>query len=483
MRTQQRGHFLKQKTRYLMTNIKLVITIVPIVLLMIAIFFVLIRNEILMLSKEKLLVESQYYAGDINVWSSHILEELNIYRDMIEKMDLEDKQTFEMMKTSYGTHDAYPYGLYWGDEEGNYFDSSGWVPEEDFVVRDRDWYREGLDHEEFEFGEPYVDVMTGGTCVSATTKISDEPRVSVLAADVYLDYASRITKDITKNNSGNALFVTEKNRSILADSDPKLVGAFLGKKNHSLLYRNINGLLDQGKLGLQEVEGEDDSYFVVIEKIENTKWYFINCMSRGVMLKDLRRIELIMVLVALVAAVVLIVVTVRGAREMRNFRRKAKTDPLTKLLNRDGFSEMMLLALETNSEQGILLILDMDHFKNVNDQLGHPEGDRVLKRFAQLLEEYYNRNKDIVARIGGDEFAVYVGRQIENQDVEKMLEKFLALVHQTFDQEYPEQKLSVSVGGSYTIDNNSYDALYKSADKALYNVKRKGRDGYEIWQP
>ena len=129
---------MKAKRRYIWANIKLVGTIVPVVLVMIVIYFMLVRGEVLTLSKEKLALESQYYAEEISTWAESVLTEITIYKTMIEQLGLDKEVTYELLTTSAGTHDAYPYGLYMGDDQGNYFDASGWVPDEDFVVTERD---------------------------------------------------------------------------------------------------------------------------------------------------------------------------------------------------------------------------------------------------------------------------------------------------------------------------------------------------------
>ena len=116
---------MKAKRHYIWTNIKLVGTIVPIVLIMIIIYFMLVRQEILTLSREKLALESQSYTEKINAWADSVLNEVTIYKDMIERLGLENEAVHELMYTSVDTHEAYPFGLYMGDDLGNYFDASG----------------------------------------------------------------------------------------------------------------------------------------------------------------------------------------------------------------------------------------------------------------------------------------------------------------------------------------------------------------------
>lgn len=126
-----RVKILKARHRYIWANIKLVCTIVPIVLIMIIIYFMLVRQEVLTLARETLSLESRYYGEKINAWADSVLSEVTIYKDMIERLGLENEDVYELMYTSANVHEAYPYGLYMGDDLGHYFDSSGWVPGED----------------------------------------------------------------------------------------------------------------------------------------------------------------------------------------------------------------------------------------------------------------------------------------------------------------------------------------------------------------
>lgn len=473
----------ESKNRYLKSNVKTVAAVMTVVLLMILIFFSLTRKGIVTLSKDMLTLESKNYSEELGTWADQILNELNIYKSIAEEMGLDDAKAFDMLKTSCGPHEAYPYGLYWGDENGNYFDSSGWVPGEDFVVTERNWYLEGLEHDEFAFGEPYMDAMTGEACISVTSRVDGGSAVSVMAADVYFDYAQRLVESITSNKIENAFFVTGGGRIIVADSNTAMVGKSIDDEGNPLLYRNISLLIESDTTGQSRIKGENGSYFANINKIGNTNWYFVTWMSRKEVLRELRRIELIMLAVALAAVMALVFLTHKAAREIGENKVKARTDPLTRLLNRDGFREIMFVALDNSPDQGVMLFMDMDNFKQVNDELGHSEGDNVLKRFAALLDGYFNRNKDVVARIGGDEFVVFVGRAVGRNEVNEMLKKFIGLFHKEFDGAYEGQRLSVSIGAAFAADTAGYKELYQSADGALYEVKRRGKDGYCIMEP
>ena len=87
---------------------------------------------------------------------NQILGEITIYRDAInENRFADDKEILEFMKSSVDKNDAYPIGLYMGDDSGIYLDASGWVPGDDWVLTERDWYVQGKESKEITFGEPY----------------------------------------------------------------------------------------------------------------------------------------------------------------------------------------------------------------------------------------------------------------------------------------------------------------------------------------
>lgn len=166
--------------------------------------------------------------------------------------------------------------------------------------------------------------------------------------------------------------------------------------------------------------------------------------------------------------------------ELMDVQKKAQTDFLTGVLNRDGFEDVVKRSLKLQPGKGILCIFDMDNFKLVNDTLGHPVGDKVLKKFSQLLNQSF---KDIafVGRIGGDEFVVFIYKELSCEELSELLAGFIKLVKETFDQEYPDKHLSSSIGASMADSGiNDYISLYKSADSALYKVKQTGKGNYNI---
>jgi len=157
----------------------------------------------------------------------------------------------------------------------------------------------------------------------------------------------------------------------------------------------------------------------------------------------------------------------------------ATHDFLTALDNRYSFDvsfEKMLLAARSTHGQFCVLYADVDHFKQINDNYGHDQGDRILLEVAERLRKSL-RPKDRIARVGGDEFIILLaGPEAKNaarhfvQQVQKAFEYPLQLDEQTL-------LLSVSFGGSlFPQDGHEKQVLLKKADLALYRAKFAGRN-------
>ena len=165
----------------------------------------------------------------------------------------------------------------------------------------------------------------------------------------------------------------------------------------------------------------------------------------------------------------------------------AEHDPLSGLLNRRAFNgivEHELLRFQRTQQPLCLLLLDLDHFKTVNDRFGHPLGDVVIKRVATLLSSQV-RSLDSLARLGGEEFMLLLvdcdrehGLQIA-EHLRQLVETHLKVVDGN------AVALTVSIGLSYLEAGQSgtYDSLYVASDRALYSAKQDGRNRVKVATP
>lgn len=169
-----------------------------------------------------------------------------------------------------------------------------------------------------------------------------------------------------------------------------------------------------------------------------------------------------------------------GERAMEQL---ARIDTLTGLPNRYQLNEQLPLALARGrrSRTGVaLLFVDVDHFKQVNDRLGHAAGDAVLVHFAQCLKECV-RATDLVVRLAGDEFVVVVEGLHGSLEAERVAQKLVAAVGRPTQWQGQAVAVGASVGVAYDAGCTALpDELLSRADAALYEVKRAGRAGYKV---
>lgn len=160
---------------------------------------------------------------------------------------------------------------------------------------------------------------------------------------------------------------------------------------------------------------------------------------------------------------------------------RAKRDAATGLLNKVGFQAELEEALSVPIETGrALLFIDLDHFKTVNDKLGHLSGDLLLQEIASLLRGFWGQN-DILGRFGGDEFCVLV-QGISSEKLCDKLEQLLIKVRRHYPSEKYPIGITLSIGVAYLANNGSTDprTLLNLADQAVYEAKRNGRNRYEM---
>ena len=154
---------------------------------------------------------------------------------------------------------------------------------------------------------------------------------------------------------------------------------------------------------------------------------------------------------------------------------ESRTDALTGLMNRRAFDDALAFQAEHGTRPFAVMMLDVDHFKAMNDEHGHPAGDEVLARIASRLETLL-AGRGMVARYGGEEFSVIVPA-VDATVAQEIAEQLrLAVASTPFHYEQARLSLSVSVGVASVIEGDDATAALKRADEALYTAKRSGRN-------
>lgn len=156
----------------------------------------------------------------------------------------------------------------------------------------------------------------------------------------------------------------------------------------------------------------------------------------------------------------------------------ASTDSLTRVLNRGAFTTVVdayLNEVRSHELGGALLVIDVDHFKRINDSFGHELGDEALRLIAQAIKGVV-RSVDLVGRMGGEEFGVFLPGATALK-AEVAAERIRQAINDVdFQPNGVKRSLSVSVGGTSFLNRVAFPALYREADRRLYEAKDLGRN-------
>ncbi|MCR5304109.1 MAG: GGDEF domain-containing protein [Lachnospiraceae bacterium] len=155
---------------------------------------------------------------------------------------------------------------------------------------------------------------------------------------------------------------------------------------------------------------------------------------------------------------------------------KSEHDALTGLYNLNGLE--LIYENLAQGKGGFFMLVDVDHFKAVNDTYGHPEGDRVLSEVAVCIHKVF-RSTDIAVRLGGDEFLVYSPEMMDRSAAKEKMSSFLSIVREINKGDEGKPGVTCSIGACINEGQfHSYEEMYSEVDKCLYEAKRNGRDSF-----
>ena len=171
--------------------------------------------------------------------------------------------------------------------------------------------------------------------------------------------------------------------------------------------------------------------------------------------------------------------------ELDSVRKRAAIDPVTEIYNRASFDEQIEREVDLSTlfgKRGCLLMVDIDHFKWVNDTHGHPCGDEVLKQFAGTLARCFMRKDDFVARYGGEEFVIVL-RELEIPIATDVAERGMNAIRNLevfFGEMEQPIRMTASMGIARLRQGETASSWVERADRALYQAKNAGRDRIEV---
>lgn len=321
---------------------KLLITVIPMlamaIIVVMAVGVVSMNNQIKQAVQNNLQAESEANANAIESWTGEIFGLLKSVKSALEGTDFgSDEKEFEYLETTASLIDACASGVYEGDAAGVYLDASGWVPGPDYVITERGWYQEGLNHEEFAFGMPYVDAESGEMVVSASALLNRSDRKNMVAAiDVFLSEAGEIVSsiDVMGTESGYGFVVDASSNMVIFHKDSSWNATEISTEHSDPMMARIAGMLGQADGSVQLLKGNGLDNYVTLTPIEGTNWVLVISVSRQEVLADLYNMIYYYIAVAVISILVASVLLVKViGSTMKPVKRL--TDNLTQIADGD----------------------------------------------------------------------------------------------------------------------------------------------------
>ncbi len=278
----------------------------------------------------------------------------------------------------------------------------------------------------------------------------------------------------------------------------------LVEENNVVIYSSVDG--ETGKVLPEDILNRvsertaatmmDNEYLVNVNSCGDN-WRVISSIPTQIILEEKNEIQFFILITGIIAALLACLVSIwlshkisMPVHKMVNvLDKKAHIDQLTGILNKRSFEESADRAfhLENAPECYALILIDIDNFKGVNDNLGHAYGDAVLAGVGEILRTVF-RADDFLGRLGGDEFCVllYLPKSADFGTAAEYTSEKCRQLCEAFANNYTgpdgKYKVSASIGASFFPQNGStFTELYQCADKALYESKRRGKDTFTLY--
>jgi len=384
---------------------KLVLTIIPLItvgiIIIVTVNYITAKNALLKSAEQTLKEATDSNVNTIETFVESTLASLNrVYDTMQTASFSSDENKMTYLATTLEIQPEIPMGVYIGDNQNNWIDSSGWQPDENYQVAEQGWYKEGLTHETFAFGQPYIANSTFTYVVSATALLSSENGVdTVIAADVQLAALSEDIANIRFLEDGYCFLIDRNSLAILAHKDTSLIGTSLTELSTDPIMEKVNQMLSlSAEYTMDTVSDGREKYMLALEPIQNTSWAVVSCIRETTVLSALTRLEwfcffLSIIMILLTALLIRFVIykIVAPIKSLTSTISDITDGDLTVQIHTTGNDEISVMsaALEEYVEIMREVIGDI---RDISDQLS--EQSDTSKAVAQTLHETADAQTD-----------------------------------------------------------------------------------------
>ena len=307
---------VKDNKKLFSMKAKLIAIIIPLVIITIAslIFTMYFNTKKIIVGYANDLVQSATASNshEVETWAETILSSLNQLKNTLDNVEMTEDELMSYLASNMNYNDSYPNGVYIGHDSQAFYDPSGFVPAADYIVKERDWFIDGINNESFKFGAAYLDADTGNYVVTASAKLNPiDSSTRVAGADVLLDNISEMISTKKILNTGKTFLIDKQDLTILAIDDVKVLNTKFDSNNENVLISEIAKSIDLNKEEIYEVKTSEGYYSVALDSIDNTPWQIVSYVSQDEILGGLNNLRQLLLTIFVIAMIILIVLIER----------------------------------------------------------------------------------------------------------------------------------------------------------------------------
>lgn len=362
-------------------------------------------------------------------------------------------------------------------------------PTDTYTPLERPWFKQAKESQKLIWTEPYMFFSTKQPGITAALPVStlESSELGVLGVDIEIAGLSSFVNSIPISRNGKAYIQTHNGIMV---AFPDLEGILSNQESNALpTLSNLDSTMTttlsignqsrtEGAFQRFEVEGE--KHFGLHETLDlgkNLPWSLtVHAPASdftGAIAANYRRGLWQMLAIGLLSCLLAIPIGFSITKPLMRLQERASFDALTGLLNREEFTlkaQALISKLNTNKNPAVLAMIDVDGFKPINDEFGHPVGDEVLKRLAERLSNAVKQD-DLVGRMGGDEFILLLNN-LSPHEAPQALQRIVEEVsHHPISSSVGNHVIGLTVGISNISKEQHIGISIKHADQALIKGK------------
>ena len=470
--------------------------IVPSIVLAVAIFIMMFNfsskssSDASETISRNLIKASQEYGERFLHELETISNAANPFRVLLERNpELEEEHAVEMAEILYSCTNAYK--VVFCDDNGQGINHSG----EGVSIGNKEYFRSIRQSDTVSY--VYTEEESGDAGSGSVVVVQRVSRDSSIYYMLLFYSMGNFDDLMTRSDYDANSFLT------IVDGEGRILGSSGAKESNLLkngnlletiqpenaeLTRTIQSRMDNGSRGTTAVTVAGEGYTLAYVPFGANRWEVILGISQkyvdrqvSLQWQNTKRMlyYLIFAIFVFICMIVVVNITskIRSNEKKKELEDKADTDLLTGLTNKLATERKIKAYMAQNpNAQSMMFLLDVDNFKKINDTMGHAFGDEVLRSLGQQITALF-RATDIIGRIGGDEFMIFLKGVSDDEAIRKEAKKVENFFRNFQAGEYVKYAATASIGVAiYPQEGSDFETLYKAADQGLYKAKKRGKN-------